>query len=60
MSDSHSKGIEWGREREKVLDILCSVVECDLWLLWEPASVHIMEDFSKSVVCVCVCVCVCG
>ena len=49
MSDSCSNGIDWGRERAKVLDVLCSLVECDLWLLWEPASVHIMEDFSKSV-----------
>ena len=47
VSESHSGGMEWGQERERVVEVMCDLVECDLWLLWEPPSVQIMEDFSK-------------
>ena len=50
-SESHSSGMDWGRERERVVEVVCSLVDWDLWLLWEPPSVQMMEDFSK---CVCV------
>ena len=46
-SDSHSSGMDWGRERERVVDMTSDLVENDLWLLWEPPSVQMMEDFSK-------------
>ena len=42
-SESHS------RERERVVELTSDLVENDLWLLWEPPSVQMMEDFSKLV-----------
>ena len=45
--ESHSSEMEWGQERERVVEMMCDLVECDLWLLWEPPSVQIMDDFSK-------------
>ena len=46
-SESHSSGLDWGQERERVVEVMCDLVECDLWLLWEPPSAQMMEDFSK-------------
>ena len=47
VSESQHNGLDWGQERDRVVEVMCNLVECDLWLLWEPPSVQMMEDFSK-------------
>ncbi|CAI8031317.1 Condensin complex subunit 1 [Geodia barretti] len=52
-SESHPSGMDWGRERERVVEMTSDLVENDLWLLWEPPSVQMMEDFSNLLLSLC-------